>query len=57
MLQSIIEISDRRLSLCKKAPKCIKCGSEQVQLTSYINCKATWKCRLCKHKFEYEPEN
>ncbi len=34
---------------------CPECGTRQVQLIGYINTSpAQWKCRHCKHKFEWE---
>jgi hypothetical protein len=44
----------RRLLICKHAPKCISCNSAQVQLIN-PNPLATWKCRVCKHIWKYEP--
>lgn len=54
--EEIMKVSDRRFFLCANPPICILCKSEQVQLIDYIKCKAKWKCRICKHKFEHEPK-
>ncbi|CAH9016554.1 putative thioredoxin [Vibrio phage 193E37-1] len=35
--------------------KCPECDTRQVQLVGYIDITpAQWKCRKCKHKFEWE---
>lgn len=37
--------------------ECPECCTRQVQLVGYINIKpAQWKCRHCKHNFEWEGE-
>jgi ribosomal protein L37AE/L43A len=44
----------RRVRVCKHAPGCPKCHTQQVQI---IDCRplATWKCRHCKHTWRHEP--
>ena len=35
--------------------QCPKCSTRQVQLVGYINIKpAQWRCRQCKHNFDWE---
>jgi hypothetical protein len=47
--------SDRLKALNGKG-RCPKCGTDQVQLTAYIDVRpAQWKCRECKTRFEFEP--
>jgi ribosomal protein L37AE/L43A len=57
----ISAISNRRHSLCQLFQKnnhsCPKCGeSWQVQLVDWLVAPAKWKCRICKEKFEFDPE-
>lgn len=52
----VIENAKRREFLGKYMPRCPKCDDVQVQLTSYLDVAAQWKCRICKHRFEYEPK-
>lgn len=49
----------RREWLCDNHPSCPKCReAHQIQLMDWIFAdKAQWKCRKCKHYFEYEPDN
>lgn len=51
----IAERIERREFLRKKPPLCPACGDEQVQL-SHIYKPAHWRCRICKAKFQFEPE-
>lgn len=53
--RSLLEDMNRRDALCRAAPHCQKCLDEQVQLVSSAETPAKWKCRICKHRFEYEP--
>jgi len=52
----MMELVNRRINLCKNSPSCPKCKENfQIQLVNWINPgPAKWKCRTCKHKFEYE---
>lgn len=34
--------------------QCPECGTRQVQLMSYSEVPAQWRCRHCKHGFEWE---
>ena len=54
MLNASVLLSLRRYRICKQAPSCPKCQTQQIQI---IDCKplATWKCRHCKHTWRYEP--
>lgn len=45
---------DRQDFLCRNVPRCAKCDHEQVQLI-WRGSPAHWRCRMCKHRFEYEP--
>lgn len=51
-LQSLI---NRRDYLCKFSPKCHACSHEQVQLVRCDIVPSNWKCRMCKHRFLFEP--
>lgn len=51
--------ADRREELGRKMNTlglaCPECNTRQVQLVAYMDIKpAQWKCRHCKHKFEWE---
>lgn len=55
------ESTSRRESLGKlmneQKLECPSCHTRQVQLVDYIDTKpAQWKCRHCKHNFEWEGE-
>jgi len=54
-IKELMATADRRDFLCKNVPKCQKCLHEQVQLVGYAEKPASWKCRMCKHWFEFEP--
>ena len=48
----------RRSWLCRNTPSCPTCREKhQIQLLYYIGCDAQWKCRICKHKWIYEPRH
>lgn len=49
------QIIVRQKLLYASVPRCIACSNEQVQLV-YTGTPAQWKCRVCKCKFEKEPE-
>ena len=53
-----IEACHARLRhLSSLGPVCPKCCTRQVQLRRYVDVSpAQWKCRMCKHDFEYEPQ-
>lgn len=44
----------RREWLCTHVPHCPACTDEQVQLIDHHE-PALWCCRICKHRFTYEP--
>jgi len=44
---------DLRQELCKHAPTCPECKTDQVQLVEWIG-EVKWKCRLCKTVFMWE---
>lgn len=47
---------ERLKRLKRAAPICGKCGAEQVQLVEWVGLPlAQWKCRVCKHRWEFEP--
>lgn len=54
-LQIILARLERSDFLCKNSPKCLACGHEQVQLVDRYSTPAQWKCRICRHRFGYEP--
>lgn len=50
------ELVERREHLCDHAPRCVRCGTNQVQLTAWATGEpALWKCRHCKKQFSFEP--
>ena len=52
---SIETTTKRRDFLRSSSVKCPECGEEQVELTQFFRPPAQWKCRGCKHKFDFEP--
>ncbi len=50
----IEEVLRRNDFLFRNVPHCLKCGSEQVQIRCRV-APAVWRCRICKHRFIYEP--
>jgi len=48
--------TNRRNFLSKSVPRCPACNDGQVQLIDLFPTPAGWKCRICKHKFSWEPE-
>ncbi len=48
--------ANRREALSKKTKNCPECTKDQVQLLAYHSQPAQWKCRICKHRFNWEPE-
>lgn len=61
IFSQVIRFAERREFLGKqmntKKLECDNCGTRQIQLVSYIDCvPAKWKCRLCAHKFYWEPK-
>lgn len=55
MWKEAVACAKRRERLAKSIPLCPKCSNEQVQLTSYMDCLASWRCRICYYRFNYEP--
>ncbi len=58
-MSKLFALGDRRELLGKRMNKqkleCPECGTRQVQLVGYLNIKpAEWKCRHCKHEFNWE---
>lgn len=49
-LDFALSLANKRLKYCKDAKPCPKCGTDQVQLVSWIN-EVEWKCRYCKHEW------
>jgi hypothetical protein len=45
----------RRETLSSNVPKCPNCNESQIQLTNIHTVPAQWCCRICKHRFEFEP--
>ena len=59
LFDALWEGTDRREQLGKRMNEqkleCPECNTRQVQLIGYIETyPAQWKCRKCKHKFEWE---
>lgn len=54
IIELALALSKRRMRICKQAPCCPECKTQQVQI---IDCEplVTWKCRHCKHTWRYEP--
>jgi len=51
------ELIARKDFVCSQVPNCPNCQERmQIQVLNYSATPAQWKCRICKHKFEYEPE-
>ncbi len=53
--------TNRRIELGKRMNaqklECPECGTRQVQLVGYMSIiPAKWRCRYCKHRFEWEGE-
>lgn len=48
-------LADRLAMLCHHMPRCAACGDAQVQVVDYFHVPALWKCRVCKHRFSFEP--
>lgn len=42
--------------LARHAPRCPACGADQV-MVRLRPAPAQWKCRMCKHRWEWEPAN
>ncbi len=49
-LKRSLELADKRDNACKSMKPCPECGTEQVQLTSWID-SIQWKCRHCKFEW------
>ena len=49
-----LQFANRHMRICKQAPACPKCRTQQVQLTNPLPL-AAWKCRHCKHEWRFEP--
>jgi transposase-like protein len=46
----------RRDFVFRHVPHCPKCREQmQIQIMDYHNKPAKWRCRMCKHRFEFEP--
>jgi ribosomal protein L37AE/L43A len=54
-LAAFERVGRRHDFLCRHPPRCMFCDAEQVQLTR-IDVPAEWKCRICKRRFEDEPQ-
>jgi hypothetical protein len=56
VLNGAFALTERRLWLCKNVPVCPACGEKiQIQLVDWSVTPADWKCRACKHKWQFEP--
>jgi len=61
-LDEAFPLAARRERLCGLAPGCTYCGpscpecdTDQVQLVEWAKVPATWRCRHCRHSWEWEP--
>lgn len=48
-------LSDRLEHLRRHVPRCLSCGTDQVQLTDWHREPALWRCRRCKLWLTFEP--
>ena len=56
LAESLTALMDRRDFVCKHVPHCPKCREQmQIQVTDWQSVPAKWRCRKCKHRYEYEP--
>lgn len=56
--ESLEASQSRREWLASNIPRCPICGEkQQIQLFAYLQSKARWRCRLCRHQWIFEPEN
>lgn len=47
----------RREMLAASRVPCPNCGEFfQIQLREWLSIPAKWKCRICKHKWTFEPK-
>lgn len=51
---ALTDLITRREYICRNVPRCQACGDAQVQLMDQHE-PATWRCRVCKHRFSFEP--
>jgi hypothetical protein len=51
-----IYANDRLDFLSRHPPRCAACDHEQIQLMDYFHSPAEWRCRICKHRFTFEPD-
>lgn len=49
-LDALMDRTNKRINMCKNAPKCPRCNTEQVQLVSVE--PVEWRCRECKHRWK-----
>jgi hypothetical protein len=49
-----VKVETRQNFLMAHAPRCEKCDTFQVQIIR-TEAPAVWKCRICKHRFGFEP--
>src|SRR4051812_5662171 len=55
VIEEIIrDVTSRNDALMRGAPPCPFCTSSQVQLMARTP-PASWRCRTCKHVFDFEP--
>ena len=47
--EKLMECVAKRDAAARSYRKCANCGSEQVQLISYLGDSVTHKCRKCHH--------
>ena len=55
IFDNALKLAARREHLGRNAIPCPKCNTRQIQLVDHICMPAKWKCRECRHKFDFEP--
>jgi hypothetical protein len=53
--EKILQLVRRREQFRYLNMRCPKCSTRQVQLVDWRVQPAQWRCRTCKHRFDYEP--
>ena len=55
-MRDLRALMDRADFVFRNAPPCPRCGETmQIQVITYLEPPAEWRCRTCKHKFVHEP--
>jgi transposase len=56
MSETLAPIFKRRDFLCSHPPHCPECNSDQVRIRRF-DAPALWRCQMCEHWFEHEPDD